>query len=137
VRVTTDLDCIRGKGKLIIQSTDNDETFQFYSTFTSTYKPPQEYESLLVSASKLRSRAVESYQRKEIRELALVCLHSLFYFSKLRLDVVSSSFLFGSIRLLHKRRKETEKTRCFCIGWAVRARHCCSRKSEVCWGYEC
>ncbi|KII83027.1 hypothetical protein PLICRDRAFT_180796 [Plicaturopsis crispa FD-325 SS-3] len=49
-----------------------DDTFQSYSTFTSNYKPPQEYESLLVAASKIRAKAVKSYERREANENALV-----------------------------------------------------------------
>ncbi|EPQ51022.1 hypothetical protein GLOTRDRAFT_66218 [Gloeophyllum trabeum ATCC 11539] len=50
---------------------NHDETFQSYSTFTTNYKSPQEYESLLVSASKLRSRAVKAYERRESYESQL------------------------------------------------------------------
>ncbi|KZT27355.1 hypothetical protein NEOLEDRAFT_1060705 [Neolentinus lepideus HHB14362 ss-1] len=47
------------------------ETFQSYSTFTTNFKSAQEYESLLVSASKLRSKAVKAYDRRESFESQL------------------------------------------------------------------
>lgn len=55
-----------------------DDTFQSYSTFTSNYKPPQEYESLLVAASKIRAKAVKSYERREANENALVSVVASF-----------------------------------------------------------
>lgn len=51
---------------------DNDETFQSYSSFTTNYKPPDEYEPILVAASKLRAGAVKTYQRREGSESSLV-----------------------------------------------------------------
>ncbi|KAI9057468.1 RNA-binding protein Prp24 [Trametes sanguinea] len=48
-----------------------EETFQAYSSFTTNYKPPDQYESLLVQASKLRSRAVKGYQLREELENSL------------------------------------------------------------------
>ena len=51
---------------------DHDETFQAYSTFTTNYKPPSEYELLLVQASKLRSRAVKAFDIREPLETSLV-----------------------------------------------------------------
>ena len=57
---------------------DNDTTFQAYSSFTTGYKPPTEYESLLVIASKARTGAVKSYAWKETREAVLVrTIHSI------------------------------------------------------------
>ncbi|KAH8104839.1 RNA-binding protein Prp24 [Cristinia sonorae] len=50
---------------------NHDETFSTYSTFTTNYKPPDEYEPLLVQASKLRSKAVKAFERREKREHAL------------------------------------------------------------------
>ncbi|GJE88539.1 RNA-binding protein Prp24 [Phanerochaete sordida] len=50
---------------------NNDETFQAYSSFTTQYKPADEYESLLVKASKSRAQAVKAYQRREGMEQAL------------------------------------------------------------------
>ncbi|TFK52241.1 hypothetical protein OE88DRAFT_1657387 [Heliocybe sulcata] len=50
---------------------NHEETFQSYSTFTTNFKSPQEYESLLISASKLRSRAVKAYDRRESSEWQL------------------------------------------------------------------
>ncbi|KAK1236238.1 Splicing factor [Marasmius sp. AFHP31] len=49
----------------------SDSTFQVYSTFTTNYKPPQEYESLLVAASKSRTQAVKAFQRRESFETEL------------------------------------------------------------------
>ncbi|EGN98450.1 hypothetical protein SERLA73DRAFT_169409 [Serpula lacrymans var. lacrymans S7.3] len=54
---------------------NHDETYQAYSSFTTNYKPPQDYESLLVSASKMRSKAVKSYERREASEIALSQAH--------------------------------------------------------------
>ena len=56
-------------------SADNDETFQSYSSFTTNYKPPDQYEALLVKASKSRAQAVKIYQRREANEAALVHYH--------------------------------------------------------------
>jgi hypothetical protein len=53
---------------------DSDETFQVYSTFTTNNKNPDEYEALLVAASKMRAQAVKAYQRREPKESALVCI---------------------------------------------------------------
>ncbi|KAJ8080386.1 Splicing factor [Marasmius tenuissimus] len=49
----------------------SDSTFQVYSTFTTNHKPPQEYESLLVAASKSRTQAVKAFQRRESFETEL------------------------------------------------------------------
>ncbi|RPD62808.1 RNA-binding protein Prp24 [Lentinus tigrinus ALCF2SS1-6] len=50
---------------------NHDETFQAYSTFTTNYKPPEEYESLLVKASKGKAQAVKAFQRRENLENSL------------------------------------------------------------------
>ncbi|TFK90773.1 RNA-binding protein Prp24 [Polyporus arcularius HHB13444] len=50
---------------------NHDETFQAYSSFTTNYKPPDEYEPLLVQASKARAQAVKAYQRREYFENSL------------------------------------------------------------------
>jgi hypothetical protein len=55
----------------------HEDTYQSYSSFTTSYKPATEYESLLLSASKLRSRAVKAYERREPSELALVSVKQL------------------------------------------------------------
>ncbi|KAI9568595.1 hypothetical protein HD554DRAFT_2099306 [Boletus coccyginus] len=52
----------------------HEDTYQSYSSFTTAYKPATEYEPLLVSASKLRSRAVKAYERREPSELSLTSL---------------------------------------------------------------
>ncbi|KAF9242560.1 hypothetical protein BU15DRAFT_86759 [Melanogaster broomeanus] len=52
----------------------HEDTYQSYSSFTTSYKPATEYELLLVSASKLRSRAVKAYERREPSEFALTSL---------------------------------------------------------------
>ncbi|KAF7422665.1 Splicing factor [Pleurotus ostreatus] len=49
-----------------------EDTAQSYSTFTTNYKPPAEYESLLVSASKIRSQGTKAYERRESFETNLV-----------------------------------------------------------------
>ena len=51
---------------------DHDETFQTYSSFMTSYKPPEEYESLLVKASKGKAQAVKAFQRRENLETSLV-----------------------------------------------------------------
>ncbi|EKM51632.1 uncharacterized protein PHACADRAFT_261883 [Phanerochaete carnosa HHB-10118-sp] len=50
---------------------NNDETFQAYSSFTTSHRPADEYESLLVKASKGRSQAIKAYQRREEMEHSL------------------------------------------------------------------
>ncbi|THH27765.1 hypothetical protein EUX98_g6425 [Antrodiella citrinella] len=59
-------------GRLQQPHSNHDETFATYSTFTTNYKPPDEYETLLVQASKLRSKAVKTYERREQHEQSLV-----------------------------------------------------------------
>ena len=51
---------------------DHDETFQAYSSFTTNYKPADQYESLLVKASKSKAQAVKAFQRRERFENSLV-----------------------------------------------------------------
>lgn len=50
---------------------NHQDTYQSYSSFTTAHKPASEYESLLISASKLRSRAVKAYEKREASEMAL------------------------------------------------------------------
>lgn len=50
---------------------NHQDTYQSYSSFTTAYKPASEYESLLISASKLRSRAVKAYEKREASEMGL------------------------------------------------------------------
>ncbi|KAJ8519001.1 hypothetical protein ONZ45_g3994 [Pleurotus djamor] len=45
-----------------------EETAQSYSTFTTNYQPAGEYESLLISASKIRSQGAKAYERRETSE---------------------------------------------------------------------
>ncbi|OAX42119.1 hypothetical protein K503DRAFT_734215 [Rhizopogon vinicolor AM-OR11-026] len=55
-----------------------ENTYQSYSSFTTAHRPADEYESRLVSASKLRSRAVKAYVKREASETALAAAgHSL------------------------------------------------------------
>ncbi|KAK7056983.1 Splicing factor [Paramarasmius palmivorus] len=51
---------------------NSDGTFQVYSTFTTNYRPPEHYESLMVAASKSRSQAVKGFERRERFENELV-----------------------------------------------------------------
>ncbi|RDB17959.1 hypothetical protein Hypma_000943 [Hypsizygus marmoreus] len=51
---------------------DSEETSQSYSSFTTNYRPPGDYEPLLIAASKIRSPAVKSFERREPLETALV-----------------------------------------------------------------
>lgn len=53
-------------------SVDHEETFQSYSSFTTNFKPPDEYEPLLVQASKMRAQAVKAYEKRESLEASLV-----------------------------------------------------------------
>ncbi|KIM89071.1 hypothetical protein PILCRDRAFT_812968 [Piloderma croceum F 1598] len=48
-----------------------EETFQIYSSFTTNHRAPQQYESLLVAASKLRGPAVKAYDRRAEFERSL------------------------------------------------------------------
>ncbi|KAH7922022.1 hypothetical protein BV22DRAFT_1131760 [Leucogyrophana mollusca] len=50
---------------------NHEETYQAYSTFTTNHKPSDQYETVLVSASKLRSKAVKAYERREASEISL------------------------------------------------------------------
>jgi hypothetical protein len=49
-----------------------EDTFQSYSSFTTNYKAPQAYETLLVNASKVRGKAKKAYDWREPYETALV-----------------------------------------------------------------
>ncbi|KAH9980057.1 hypothetical protein BGW80DRAFT_1454599 [Lactifluus volemus] len=49
----------------------NEDTFQSYSTFTTNYKAPQAYETLLVNASKIRGKSRKAYEWREPYETAL------------------------------------------------------------------
>ncbi|EJF56678.1 RNA-binding protein Prp24 [Dichomitus squalens LYAD-421 SS1] len=51
---------------------NHEETFQTYSSFTTNYKPADQYESLLVHASKSKAQAVKGFQRRENYENSLV-----------------------------------------------------------------
>ncbi|KAG2155888.1 uncharacterized protein EDB93DRAFT_58815 [Suillus bovinus] len=53
---------------------NHQDTYQSYSSFTTAHKPANEYESLLISASKLRSRAVKEYEKREASEMALAAV---------------------------------------------------------------
>ncbi|KAI0366626.1 RNA-binding protein Prp24 [Pilatotrama ljubarskyi] len=48
-----------------------EETFQAYSSFTTNYKPHDQYESLLVKASKMRARSVKGFHLREELENSL------------------------------------------------------------------
>ncbi|KIK08003.1 hypothetical protein K443DRAFT_1909 [Laccaria amethystina LaAM-08-1] len=50
---------------------NSDETFQSYSSFTTNYQTPQDYEQLMVAASKIRTQVVKAYNRRERLESAL------------------------------------------------------------------
>jgi len=56
---------------------DMDSTFQLYSSFTTQYMPPQDYETLMVSASKTKAHSVKAWERREQHELTLVCYSKL------------------------------------------------------------
>ncbi|KAG1772332.1 hypothetical protein EDD22DRAFT_429843 [Suillus occidentalis] len=57
---------------------NHQDTYQSYSSFTTAHKPASEYESLLISASKLRPRAIKAYEKREASEMALAAAgHSL------------------------------------------------------------
>ncbi|KAJ7644334.1 hypothetical protein FB45DRAFT_897551 [Roridomyces roridus] len=50
---------------------NSEETAQAYSSFTTNYKPSEDYEALLVKASKIRGQAVKAFQRRETWETSL------------------------------------------------------------------
>ncbi|KAI0056538.1 hypothetical protein BV25DRAFT_1893853 [Artomyces pyxidatus] len=50
---------------------NHEETFQSYSSFTTNHKPPTEYETLLVEASKIRAKASKQYDWREPYETRL------------------------------------------------------------------
>ncbi|TFK73607.1 hypothetical protein BDN72DRAFT_761449 [Pluteus cervinus] len=50
---------------------NSEDTGQSYSSFTTNYKAPQEYESLQISAKKLRVQGENAYNRREARESSL------------------------------------------------------------------
>ncbi|KAF5338939.1 hypothetical protein D9611_008706 [Ephemerocybe angulata] len=50
---------------------NSDETFQAYSSFTSKYRSPSEYETTMVAASKIRGNVVKGYERREPLEIGL------------------------------------------------------------------
>jgi len=60
---------------------DIEETFQIYSSFTTNYLPAQQYESILIAASKVRGQTIRNMDRRERFETAIVrtpqnCLYS-------------------------------------------------------------
>ncbi|KAF9013425.1 hypothetical protein BDQ17DRAFT_1386973 [Cyathus striatus] len=50
---------------------NSDETSQSYSSFTTNYRPPGDYENLMVAASKIRSRGTKAFERRERNEATL------------------------------------------------------------------
>ncbi|PPR05354.1 hypothetical protein CVT24_007968 [Panaeolus cyanescens] len=48
-----------------------EHTFQEYSTFTTNYLPPNQYETIMLSASKLKAQSVKFYERREGYESTL------------------------------------------------------------------
>ncbi|KAJ7600967.1 hypothetical protein C8J56DRAFT_813965 [Mycena floridula] len=50
---------------------NSDETFQAYSSFTTNYQPPDQYETMLVAASKIRAKGAKAYERRERSENAI------------------------------------------------------------------
>lgn len=58
--------------ELSLMNVDHEETFQGYSSFTTNFKPPEEYEPLLVEASKMRAQPVKAYEKRESLEAFLV-----------------------------------------------------------------
>lgn len=50
----------------------NDESFQAFSSFVSNYLPPDQYESTLVHASKMRQPALAAWRNREKYQLGLV-----------------------------------------------------------------
>ncbi|KZP31530.1 hypothetical protein FIBSPDRAFT_776202 [Athelia psychrophila] len=51
---------------------NHEETYQLYSTFTTTHQPPHLYEDMLVAASKLRAPVVKAFAKREASETGLV-----------------------------------------------------------------
>ncbi|KAI0081583.1 hypothetical protein K474DRAFT_1703756 [Panus rudis PR-1116 ss-1] len=50
---------------------EHDATFQAYSSFTTAFKPADEYEPLLVQASKSKAAAIKAWNRREQMESSL------------------------------------------------------------------
>ncbi|KAF8349290.1 hypothetical protein F5887DRAFT_945363 [Amanita rubescens] len=50
---------------------NSQDTFQSYSTFTTNYNPAEQYESLLVAASKVRGQGERAFERRENLEANL------------------------------------------------------------------
>ncbi|KDR82688.1 hypothetical protein GALMADRAFT_57506 [Galerina marginata CBS 339.88] len=48
-----------------------EDTFQSYSSFTTNYLPAQNYETILVSASKIRAQSIRNLDRREKLETAI------------------------------------------------------------------
>ncbi|CAK5284383.1 unnamed protein product [Mycena citricolor] len=59
-----------------------EDTFQMYSSFTTKYKSSDEYESLLVRASKLRGSTAKVFQRRDSWETSLAQSPSLETYSQ-------------------------------------------------------
>lgn len=58
-----------------------EETFQTFSSFTTNYLPAQDYESILVSASKIRGQSVRNFDRRDRLENDIVRFVSRFRYS--------------------------------------------------------
>lgn len=93
-----------------------DHTSQEYSTFTTNYLPPNQYESIMLSASKLKSPSVKFYERRETYELALV-----------RSRVFS--LCCSAIRSLHCRTDQTTPSRDLINTLAMNV----ASKTQTCW----
>ncbi|TCD69018.1 Splicing factor [Steccherinum ochraceum] len=81
---------------------NHDETLSTYSTFTTTYKPPDEYEAILVHASKSKSQAVKAYERRERQERSLAqagfSLEAYaYYISGERRSKTPDAFILGAL----------------------------------------
>lgn len=56
----------------LIPLLDIEDTLQSYSSFTTNYLPPQDYESTLVAATKIRGQSVRNFDRRDRLETAIV-----------------------------------------------------------------
>ncbi|KIY71712.1 RNA-binding protein Prp24 [Cylindrobasidium torrendii FP15055 ss-10] len=93
---------------------NSEDTMQAYSSFTTNHKPPQEYEQLLVDASKIRAQAVKSYSRREPMEASLTqSAYSLDAYSRYITWEARSKFpdLFCTSGLHERAIAEAEKRR--------------------------
>lgn len=78
-----------------------EDTFQAYSSFTTRYLPAQDYEKLLVSASKMRGQCVRNWERRETLESSLVRHLQIDYVTEVNHLLGEFSIFTASIQRIH------------------------------------